>query len=246
MSGWPKVWAMRNQPTVRTFLITTSSLYISVSLPNAKSPSCFLIPTKKLLKGGWTVPKTNNPIPFRVTLSRPHFLVSLIRPYSTVFVCTRISLTLTPSILFASYIFLLSFSVVRILRKVCLFLLSVRLCLSSVTREAKLALADFGMSCAAQRRSPVPFQLPPDKPVLVTIPHPHTGSPAHTAMRDRERETDRERLLKAVAAPGVRRFAPSHLNLYQHEWHIAIIKTELSLVTKQEVGLNSSHFLPWK
>jgi hypothetical protein len=40
-------------------------------------------------------------------------------------------------------------------------------------------------------------------------------------MREGERERERERLLEAVAAPGVRRSTPSHLNVLKHEWHIS-------------------------
>jgi len=127
--------------------------------------------------------KTNNSIPFRVTLSLPQFLVSLIRLNLTVFACRRIRVTLTPPSFFASYIFFLSFSVIRNLHKLCLSLRCVCLCPSSVTTgegtEAR-PLPDFGTYSG----SPIPLQLPSDKPILVTIPHPHKHTPRWESERE--------------------------------------------------------------
>jgi hypothetical protein len=121
--------------------------------------------------------KTNNPIPFRVTLSFPQFLVSLIRLNFTVFVCRRICLTLTPPFFFASYIFFFCLSLslslchqeptqaLSILSPLSLSLISN----NGVGTEAR-PLPDFGTYSG----SPIPLQLPSDKPILVTIPHTRT------------------------------------------------------------------------
>jgi len=124
--------------------------------------------------------KTNNSIPFRVTLSLPQFLVCLIRLNFTVFVCRRICVSLTPPISYASYIFFLSFSVIRNLHKLCLSFRCVCLYLSSVTTgegtEAR-PLPDFGTYSG----SPHPF------PAAIRQTHlSYYTAPAqaHTAMRE--------------------------------------------------------------
>jgi len=177
--------------------------------------------------------KTNNSIPFHVTLSLPQFLVSLIRLNFTFFVCRRICVILTPPIFFASYIFFLSFSVIRNLHKLCLSLLCVCLC-RSISNNGRRD----GSTPAAWLRDLQ--RLPHLFPAAIRQTHlSYYTAPAqaHTAMREWESERVRERSLEAVAAPGARRSAPSHLNLFKHEWHIAIKNTPNSrLFTNQEAG----------
>jgi hypothetical protein len=135
--------------------------------------------------------KTNNPIPFRVTLSFPRFLlVSLIRLSFTVFVCRRICQTLTPPIFFASYIFLLSLSVIRNLHKPCLCLSLSHVSNNSEGTEAR-PLPDFGTYSGF----PIPFAAASRQTHLSY----YTARRLTSTHRDeRERERVRERRAERV------------------------------------------------
>jgi len=158
--------------------------------------------------------KTNNSIPFRVTLSLPEFLVSLIRLNLTVFACRRICVTLTPpSFLRFIHLFTVFLRRQEPTQALSIASLCLSLCPSSVTTRE------------GTETHPLPdFETYSDSPHLfpAAIRQTHLSyytapAQAHTAMRESARERERERLLEAVAAAGVRRSAPSHLNLFKHE-----------------------------